>query len=100
MNVSDSELVVSILRDASFERTNNVEEADVILTNTCAIRDNAERKVWHRLNYFRTLKEKRGSPKSKNYKNVSIGVLGCMAERISAKILEESIPFRVRSQAL
>ena len=90
MNVSDSELVDSILRDAKFKRTEVAEEADVILTNTCAIRDNAERKVWHRLNYFKSLKEKRGSPKNKNYKNLSIGVLGCMAERISTKILEES----------
>ena len=90
MNVSDSELVDSILRAAKYERTDIAEEADVILTNTCAIRDNAERKVWHRLDYFRALKEKRGSPRNKNYKNLSIGVLGCMAERISKKILEES----------
>ena len=56
MNVADSEIVSRLLIDDGHEQTNVCEEADLILTNTCAIRENAEAKIWHRLAYFRSLK--------------------------------------------
>lgn len=58
MNVSDSEIVRGVLLSAGHEVCDNIEGADLILANTCAIRENAEAKVWQRLNYFRTLKTK------------------------------------------
>jgi tRNA-2-methylthio-N6-dimethylallyladenosine synthase len=81
MNFSDSEIVASVLIDEGFETTKEMEEADVILVNTCAIRDNAEVRVRGRLNIFR--KAKRNKP------DTIIGVMGCMAERLKTKLLEE-----------
>ncbi len=81
MNFSDSEIVASIMAQAGFETTRNPEEADVILLNTCAIRDNAEQRVRNRLTQFQ--KDKRENP------NKIIGVLGCMAERLKSQLLEE-----------
>lgn len=81
MNFSDSEIVASIMAQAGFETTRNSEEADVILLNTCAIRDNAEQRVRNRLTQFQ--KDKRENP------NKVIGVLGCMAERLKSQLLEE-----------
>jgi len=81
MNFSDSEIVASVLIDEGFETTKVMEEADVILVNTCAIRDNAEVRVRGRLNIFR--KAKRNKP------DTIIGVMGCMAERLKTKLLEE-----------
>ncbi|MFT7102013.1 MAG: tRNA-2-methylthio-N6-dimethylallyladenosine synthase [Bacteroidia bacterium] len=81
MNFSDSEIVASVLIDEGFETTKEMEEADVILVNTCAIRDNAEVRVRSRLNIFR--KAKRNKP------DTIIGVMGCMAERLKTKLLEE-----------
>ncbi|MDP4664373.1 MAG: tRNA (N6-isopentenyl adenosine(37)-C2)-methylthiotransferase MiaB [Salibacteraceae bacterium] len=81
MNFSDSEIVASIMAQAGFETTRNSEEADVILLNTCAIRDNAEQRVRNRLTQFQ--KDKRENP------NKIIGVLGCMAERLKSQLLEE-----------
>ncbi len=81
MNYSDSEIVTSILRKEGFGTTSHVDQADVILINTCSIREKAEQTVRNRLNYFRGVK-KRNS-------DVTIGVLGCMAERLKAKLLEE-----------
>jgi tRNA-2-methylthio-N6-dimethylallyladenosine synthase len=81
MNFSDSEIVASIMAKAGFETTRNSEEADVILLNTCAIRDNAEQRVRNRLTQFQ--KDKRENP------NKVIGVLGCMAERLKSQLLEE-----------
>ena len=81
MNFSDSEIVASILKDKGYTTTNNMNEADVIFVNTCAIRDNAEQRVRQRLNDYR--KAKRSKPE------MIIGVLGCMAERLKAKFLEE-----------
>lgn len=80
MNVSDSEVVVSILKNAEFTHTENVDEADVILVNTCSIRENAEQRVHGRLNVFKQLKKK--SP------HIIVGVLGCMAERLKEELLE------------
>jgi tRNA-2-methylthio-N6-dimethylallyladenosine synthase len=81
MNFSDSEIVASVLIDEGFETTKVMEDADVIMVNTCAIRDNAEVRVRGRLNIFR--KAKRNKP------DTIIGVMGCMAERLKTKLLEE-----------
>ena len=81
MNFSDSEIVASILNKEGFETTNNLEEANVVLLNTCAIRDNAEQRVRNRLKHLNA--EKKKNP------NLTIGVLGCMAERLKSQLLEE-----------
>jgi tRNA-2-methylthio-N6-dimethylallyladenosine synthase len=81
MNFADSEIVASILQESGFGATRNFEEADLILLNTCSIREKAEQTVRKRLTEFRKLKmEKSGT---------LVGVLGCMAERLKAKFLEE-----------
>ena len=81
MNFADSEVVVSILRNDGYSTTSNVEEADLVLINTCAIRDNAEQKVRTRLSVLNAHK--------KNKPKMRIGVLGCMAERLKEKFLDE-----------
>ena len=81
MNFADSEIVASILRENNFTTTSKIEEAELILLNTCAIRENAEQKVRNRLQHLVPFKNKR--------KNVKIGILGCMAERLKTKLLEE-----------
>jgi tRNA-2-methylthio-N6-dimethylallyladenosine synthase len=81
MNFSDSEIVASILTDQGFNTTKNLEEADLVLVNTCSIRDKAEQTVRKRLEKYNAVK--RINPKMK------VGVLGCMAERLKTKFLEE-----------
>lgn len=81
MNFSDSEIVASIMREKGFATTSSPEDADLVLLNTCAIRDNAEQKVRNRLSTFVSLKRRKP--------DTTIGVLGCMAERLKAKLLEE-----------
>ncbi|MBL1409662.1 tRNA (N6-isopentenyl adenosine(37)-C2)-methylthiotransferase MiaB [Sphingobacterium faecale] len=81
MNFSDSEIVASILIDKGFETTKDYKEADVVFINTCSIRENAEQRVRNRLKEFE-------SAKAKN-PGMVVGVLGCMAERLKAKFLEE-----------
>jgi tRNA-2-methylthio-N6-dimethylallyladenosine synthase len=81
MNFSDSEIVASILYEEGFGATRNFEEADLILLNTCSIREKAEQTVRKRLTEFRKLKQSRPS--------MLVGVLGCMAERLKARFLEE-----------
>ena len=81
MNFSDSEIVASILHAEGFGLTNNYEEADLILLNTCAIRDNAEQRVRNRLKEFISVK--------KNKPDALIGMLGCMAERLKSDLLEQ-----------
>ena len=81
MNFADSEIVASIMRENGFTTTSKIEEAELILLNTCAIRENAEQKVRNRLQHLVPMKNKR--------KNVKIGILGCMAERLKTKLLEE-----------
>ncbi|PMD95565.1 tRNA (N6-isopentenyl adenosine(37)-C2)-methylthiotransferase MiaB [Siphonobacter sp. BAB-5405] len=81
MNFSDSEIVASIMREKGFATTSSIDEADLVLLNTCAIRDNAEQKVRNRLSTFTSLKRRKP--------DTMIGVLGCMAERLKAKLLEE-----------
>ena len=81
MNFSDSEIVASILQDSGFGSTRNLEDADLILINTCSIREKAEQTVRKRLTEFRKLKTAKPA--------MLVGVLGCMAERLKAKLLEE-----------
>ncbi|MGN6645218.1 MAG: tRNA (N6-isopentenyl adenosine(37)-C2)-methylthiotransferase MiaB [Cytophaga sp.] len=81
MNFSDSEIVMSILTEDGFDTTSTPDHADVILLNTCSIRDNAEQKVRHRLVHFKGLK--------RNKPSMIVGMLGCMAERLKAQLLEE-----------
>ena len=80
MNVADSEVVASILGEAGYESVRDIKKADLILVNTCSIRENAEQRVWGRLDLFRSEKRKRPQ--------VVVGVLGCMAERLKEKLLE------------
>ncbi|MFZ2340446.1 MAG: tRNA (N6-isopentenyl adenosine(37)-C2)-methylthiotransferase MiaB [Bacteroidales bacterium] len=80
MNVADSEVVASILGDAGYEPVRDIKRADLILVNTCSIRENAEQRVWGRLDLFRSEKRKRPQ--------VIVGVLGCMAERLKEKLLD------------
>ena len=81
MNFSDSEIVASILNEEGYNTTTNVEEADLILLNTCSIREKAEQTVRMRLSQFKNLKSEKPS--------LTVGVLGCMAERLKTKFLEE-----------
>lgn len=81
MNFSDSEIVASILNEQGYNTTLNHEEADLILLNTCSIREKAEQTVRMRLSQFKNLKKERPS--------LTVGVLGCMAERLKTKFLEE-----------
>jgi tRNA-2-methylthio-N6-dimethylallyladenosine synthase len=81
MNVNDSEVVVAILQSNGYAITSDIEDADVILINTCSIRENAETRVWGRLDVFRQYKRKKPS--------LLIGVIGCMAERLKEKFLED-----------
>lgn len=80
MNVGDSEVIFSILADDGYERTESIDEADVILANTCSIRDNAEQRIWGRLDQFQ--KQKESKP------DAVIGIVGCMAERLKDKLIE------------
>ena len=82
MNFSDSEIVASILSEEGFNTTQRLEDADLVLVNTCSIRDKAEQTVRKRLEKYNKVKKK-VNPKMK------VGVLGCMAERLKSKFLEE-----------
>lgn len=83
MNVNDSEVVLSILQQAGFSLCSSISEADVILVNTCSVRDNAEQRILGRIDVFRLEKKKRGG--------IVVGVLGCMAERLKEKLLEHPV---------
>ncbi len=80
MNVGDTEIVVSILQEEGYRYTEKIEEADVILLNTCSIRDNAEQRIWGRLSEMRRFRKAKPSLK--------IGIIGCMAERLKEKLTE------------
>ena len=80
MNVGDTEIVVSIMQDEGFCYTENIAEADIILINTCSIRDNAEQRIWGRLSEMRRLRRAKPS--------LLIGVIGCMAERLKEQLTE------------
>ncbi len=79
MNVNDSEVILSILQDAGYALTEDIENANLILANTCSIRDNAEQRIWGRIDQFKLQKKKRD--------DVVIGIVGCMAERLKDKLL-------------
>jgi len=79
MNVADSEVVASVMQMAGYESTESLDEADAVFLNTCSVRDNAEQKIYHRLDALDAIKRKRP---------LLIGVLGCMAERVKDDLLE------------
>lgn len=84
MNVADSEVIATVLTENDFVQTKDIESADIILINTCAIREHAEQRVYGRLDYFNSLKKKNTKLK--------IGIVGCMAERLKDELLEKK-PF-------
>lgn len=79
MNVADSEVVASIMQMDGYAVTDKIEDADAIFVNTCSVRDNAEQKIYGRLQYFQSLKRKK--------KSLVVGVLGCMAERVKEELI-------------
>lgn len=79
MNTGDTEVVLSIMKDNGYSHTENLDEADVVLINTCAIRDNAEQRIWGRLRELRPAKRKRSW--------LIVGVIGCMAERLREELM-------------
>ncbi len=81
MNVADSEVVASIMEMDGYELTENEKEADAIFINTCSVRDNAEQRVYNRLENIRSFKKKK--------KNLVIGVIGCMAERVKDDLIDK-----------
>ena len=83
MNVSDTEIVNSILMEEGMQPVNEPEDAEIIFINTCSIRENAEERVWNRLKEFKAMKRERQN------RDMTVGVLGCMAERIREQIMEK-----------
>ena len=81
MNVADSEVVAAILKAEGYEYTRERDEADIILLNTCSIRDNAEQRIWAKLDGIQQLKHQRAG--------LLVGVIGCMAERLGAQLTEK-----------
>lgn len=80
MNVNDTEVVFSILAKHGYARTEDIAGADVIMANTCSIRDNAEQRIWGRIDYFNTFR--------KTKPGLVVGILGCMAERLKDALLD------------
>ena len=80
MNVADSEVVASVMEMDGFQLTDNEKEADAVFINTCSVRDNAEQRVYNRLDNIRALRKKN--------KNLVIGVIGCMAERVKDDLID------------
>ncbi len=83
MNVADSEVVASVMEMAGYSITNEIEDADAILLNTCSIRDNAEQKIVSRLTYLASLRRKRRGHR------LIVGVIGCMAERVRDNLIND-----------
>lgn len=81
MNLADTEIVQGVLKKNGYEFTNDADQADVVLINTCAIREHAEERIYGRLGAFRAIK--------KHKPNLVVGILGCMAERLRTKLIEE-----------
>lgn len=79
MNINDTEVIFSILARHGYVRTENIDEADVIMANTCSVRDNAEQRIWGRIEQFQAQRKNR---------DVIIGILGCMAERLKDSLLD------------
>jgi len=92
MNVADSEVVASVMRMAGYETTETLDDADAVFLNTCSVRDNAEQKIYHRLDALDALRRQRHAKSSMQLegegKKFLIGVLGCMAERVKDDLLE------------
>ena len=80
MNVNDTEVIFSILADAGYERTEQMEEADLVMANTCSVRDNAEQRIWGRIEAFNQARKKKPG--------MAVGIVGCMAERLKDQLLE------------
>jgi len=80
MNVADSETVAGIMHSREYSAETEILNADVIIINTCSVRDNAEKKIWNRLDYIKGLKRKN--------KHLKVGIIGCMAQRIADNLLE------------
>ena len=88
MNVADSEVVASVMQMAGYETTDSIDEADAVFLNTCSVRDNAEQKIFHRLEALAALRrQRRNSSDSLGRGGLIIGVLGCMAERVKEDLL-------------
>ncbi len=89
MNVADSEVVASIMGMAGYEACDNIDEADAVLLNTCSVRDNAEQKIFNRLDTLNALRNRRKAERkgSAGGRGLIIGVLGCMAERVKDDLL-------------
>ena len=83
MNVNDSEIVMGVMNKSGYAITNKPDDADVILLNTCAVRDNAEKKIHERLDHLKYYK--------KRNRDLVVGVLGCMAERLRGELLEKKL---------
>ncbi len=83
MNVNDSEVILSILENEGYVLTDDIEQAKLILANTCSIRENAEQRIWGRLDQFKLYKRRN--------EGIIIGIVGCMAERLKDKLLEGQI---------
>ena len=81
MNAGDSEIVVSIMQEHGYRYTEQINEADIILINTCSIRDNAEQRIWGRLSAMRQIKKRKPS--------LIVGIIGCMAERLKEQLIEK-----------
>ena len=79
MNVADSEVVASVMKMAGYDTVEAADEADAVFLNTCSVRDNAEQKIYHRLEELNSMRKKR---------NIIIGVLGCMAERVKEELID------------
>lgn len=82
MNVADSEMVAAILKEQNYLPTTEISESDVIIINTCSVRDNAERKIWNRLDYIKGLKRKN--------KHLRVGIIGCMGQRVGDDFFQKT----------
>ena len=80
MNVNDTEVIFAILAQEGYERTESMEEADLVMANTCSVRDNAEQRIWGRIEQFNLQRKKRPG--------TVVGIVGCMAERLKDKLLD------------
>ena len=83
MNVADSEVVAAIMKGEGYDYTRERDEADIILLNTCSIRDNAEQRIWAKLDGLQQLKRSKPS--------LLVGVIGCMAERLGSSLIEKKV---------
>ena len=81
MNVNDTEVIFSILEKSGYDRTEDINEASIILANTCSVRDNAEQRIWGRIEQFDLQK--------RHNKDIIVGIVGCMAERLKDKLLDK-----------